>query len=265
MKYSTFALSIEEVAYAMGVLGGVEVARGYLAALLGERPQQELEGRLLAAGHALVARGYLDFDAASGNKQLTPELAPLVGALIHHDYSLQCMRAAPGQETVLNFHISGDLCVAHWIEKAVVAHLEALGGQADIIERGRLFFGIPANHTLVTGQQRLGKIPADLLQKIGQSLTETTPEQIAAQLSIAGLPADSIRFLAEDLYAPTSRGSVMKVKVGDKGLISDKGFLIFQGPHSTWFFEITPKMPPTLDICMGNLEQFHHLFQSMMA
>lgn len=265
MKHGASALSIEELAYAMGVLGGTEVARGYLTTLLGERPQQELEGRLLAASHALVARGYLDFDAASGDKQLGPDLAPMVNALVQHDYLLQCTRAGSGQETVLNFHITSDLCVAHRIEKAVVAHLEALSDQAEAAARGAAFFDIPANTASAAGPQRLGIIPADLLQKIGQSLAKTTPEHSAAQLGAADLPVDLARPLAEDLHAPVSRGSVMKVQVGDAGILSDKGFLIFQGLYGCWFFEILPKTPPMLDVCVGSLEQFHRLFQSLMA
>lgn len=265
MKHGAFAFAIEELAYAVGVLGGTEVARGYLTALLGERPQQELEGRLLAASHALVARGYLDFDAASGDKKLKPDLAPLVDALIQHDYFLQCTRAGSGQEAVLNFHVTSDLYVAHWIEKSVVAHLEALTGQADVVARAGAFFDISASSAFADGPQQLGTIPADLLQKIGQSLAKTTPEQIAAQLNAAGLPVDIARPLAEDLHAPTFRGSVMKVKVGDVGILSDRGFLIFQGLHGCWFFEILPKTPPMLDVCVGSLEQFHRLFQALMA
>ena len=56
MPTQQFNLAVEEVAYAMGVLGGSETAHGFLASLLGERPKKEIEGRLLAASHSLVSR-----------------------------------------------------------------------------------------------------------------------------------------------------------------------------------------------------------------
>lgn len=265
MNDNAFDLSIEELAYAMGVLGGSEVATGYLMALLGERPQREMQGRLLAASHGLVARGYLDFDPVTGDKRLSPDLARTVGVLIQHDFLLRCTRAAAGQEKIVSFYIHGDQCVEHRLDKAVVAHVETLPDRGEIVHRSAAFFDLLSEDHPVEGVQSVGIISATLFEKIGQSSLNADARRIATQLTDGGLPADVSRAMAADLSDLAYRGSVMKVKTQEGALVSDAAFLIFKGPHGYWILEVVADEPPNLRVFAGRLDQFHRSIQALTA
>ncbi|OQA19863.1 MAG: hypothetical protein BWY63_01635 [Chloroflexi bacterium ADurb.Bin360] len=265
MKHSTMALSIEELAYAMGVLGGTEVANGYLASLLGERPQREVEGRLLAASHGLVARGHLELDPVTGDKQLSVELANLVGVLLQNDYFLRCTRVAAGREEIVNFYVSGDTYVEHRLDKAVVAWVSALSGREEIGRQAAEFFDLKPAHKFTAPASSVGAIPALLFEKIGQSSLNANAKQIAAQLVTGDLSVDIAHAMAADLASLTCRGSVMKILVRDGAFISDDAFLIFKGPQGYWILEVVSQEPSMLQVFVGTPDQFSRSIQTLIA
>jgi hypothetical protein len=267
MTPNTFTLSIEELAYALGVLGGTEIASGYLGALLGERPQLELEGRLLAASHALVARDLLDFNPRTGDKQLSPELADLLRSLIQNEYSLRCNRVTAGEEDGVNFYRAGNAWLEHRLSKAVVAHVTALAGIAMVARQSAMFFGLPiqSSKPLSGASQSVGVIPAALLERFGRPGTQPLLAEITKLFVSAGLPLESASALAADLAAPILRGSMMKVETRTEGLMADRGFLFFKGTRGAWILEIIPQAPPMLRVFVGNSDQLQRSVESLLA
>lgn len=265
MKHNAVTLSVEELAYAMGVLGGVDVANGYLTALLGERPQREMEGRLLAASHSLVARGQLEFDPGTGDKHLSAELAGMVGVLIRNDYFLRCTRASEGREEIVNFYVAGGHCIEHRLEKSVAACLTELSSCDEIVEQAVTFFDLHVGSDAEEHAQSVGAIPAALFEKIGQERLHATPEQIAAQLTAGGLPASAASAMAADLSSLAYRGSVMKVMMRSGALVADAAFLIFKGSHGYWILEVVAEEPPNLRVFVGGLDQFRRSIQALTA
>ncbi len=67
-----FRLAIEEVAFALGTIGGADTAAGFLSALTGPRPS-EVAGRMTTASHSLLARA-VDYGARLRRPTLHPTL-----------------------------------------------------------------------------------------------------------------------------------------------------------------------------------------------
>ena len=88
MKKSDFVLSVEEVSLVISIVGRPEVAHGLMAAQLGDMQEEEARARLLAAGHSLMARGWLTMDSQA-TMRLADPLARIARILSRADFSVR--------------------------------------------------------------------------------------------------------------------------------------------------------------------------------
>ena len=265
MNQDGYRLSIEEVAFAMGHIGGAEVASGFLLALLGEISEQEANGRLYSASHSLIARGYLDVDLESSESKLDETLAVAIGTLVGNDFSIRCSRMVSGDEQVLNFFVHGDEIVEHVLEKEVVSCLQRMSGVASVVDHCLTFFGVPAGSEAEPLSEPLGTIEASLVEETKDAVEGGSKDEIAARLSNAGLEATVADELAEDLMTQEYRGAILRVESQDLEAESGKGFLLLKSPERFWSFEIVPEEVPLARVRRGTPAQLGSLIKGFLS
>ena len=255
MSDAAFQLGVEELAYAMGVIAGSESAAQYLGGLLGDRPPGELQGRLLAAGHSLVARGLLDFDLESAAKRLHPAFEPLVAALIHTDFSLSllCRTRAGTRRAAL--HSGAGVFVEHKVERSVVSRVEAIPGAEAARARVLAFFGLDAAPAGEPPPAAAATLPATILNELGASARALPLADAQVLLAGVGVPGEVAAAFAEDVAHSTMRGSLLRMAVaqhaGGDGAANgsapevevQEGILLLSGAARAWLVELAQPDP----------------------
>ena len=235
MSSTRYALAVEELAYALGVLGGTDTAIGFLLAILGERPRMETEGRLLAASHALVARGLLDFDMDSGETWLKGGLEKVIGPMITHNYSLRCSKATEAEEEVITFYAGDSRFIKHYLHHGVVSVIEEVPEQDAVKQDLSEFFEIPTNDVVGEPIAVVPKTTIDSIRQGPLSQSESEAQQALIQCGAAESDAAAI---IQDLKHSAYRGSIVKLKLEDEQTVSDKGFLLLKGETRGWILVI---------------------------
>ncbi len=263
MKHNVVALSIEELAYAMGVLGGADAATGYLLGILGQRPRQEVEGRLLAAAHGLVARSYLDFDATTGSSWLTDQLAEMIKPVARNDYTLRMSRISGGREEIATLYVSGEGLVLHQLHQSVVSHLLQVPDLASAQEQCLIFFDLSNDSELST--QSLAKIPADLVDDLRRNDQAQPVEVAISELVSHGLRVEQAAKLANDLRNHDGRGSIARLETQGDEVVSQRGMLVLKGVQRSWLFNILPAESGALEVFSGSPVVFGKLFTALTS
>jgi len=250
----------------MGVLGGVDIATGFLLALLGERPRLETEGRLLAASHALLARELLKLDLTSGEKHLEDRFQSLIIPLLHNQFSLRCSRIQKGYEEIQSYYFTEGLVVNHSLHQEVVSGLRSLAGRDEVLAECLNYFSLPKS--TAEGKELsagiIGEISAEDLDAARNHLPELSLAQITSQLISAGLSEAYAEPFAVSLQTGDWRGSINRIETVGKQAISKHGFLILHSLSTSWLLNIV-SMGKTaqLEIYMGNTSIFEHFFRSL--
>ena len=263
MSSKKYILAIEELAYAMGVLGGTDTAVGFLLAILGERPRLETEGRLLAASHALVARGLLDFDAKTGEKWLKDNFKQAVQTMMQNDFSLRCSRMTDERETNLNLYVAGDTLMMHSLHREIVSQLEMIRDWEAARHRCFTFFQFPQNHHKASGL--VATFPADLVDKLRAEASTRTVNDMAEELMTYGLGQEAAAQFAHDIKQQDYRGSVIKIEMSEGQMVSNQGFLTLAAGDRYWLMDIEPSTPPQIHLYPGNAETWNRLFTALYA
>lgn len=263
MKHSTMALSIEELAYAMGVLGGTDAATGFLLGILGQRPRLEVEGRLLAAAHGLVARGYLGFDAAKGSSWLTQPLAAMVEPMVRNRYTVRLSRVRDGSEEIATLYVSDASSMFHQLHQGVVSHLQLIPDLASAEEQCRAFFALP--EATETASAPLAQIPTGLLETLRRKDEARSVEEAATALVSHGLESGWAAKLAEDSHNETGRGSVVRLETQGDEVVSCRGVLILRSARRSWLFDISATDPDVLDVYPGTSLVFSKVFRALTS
>lgn len=263
MDTDELILSVEEVAFAIGVLGGSETATGFLLGILGQRPQVEMEGRLLAAAHGLVARGYLEFDASLRSYWLLEPLQSIITPLVQSEYSLRCSRVQNGQESIATLYVSTTGAVLYQLYKSVASSLRLLSTMDQALKMCWNYLQLA--DTLDEKSEVLATISEDLLDSLRQESQIRTVAETAGRLVSQGLADDRAEQLAQDLHTERARSSIVRLnEIGDE-VVSNHGFLILKGDQRNWFFRIDPIEPTKLHIFPGTLPIFQQLFDSLSS
>lgn len=257
------ALSIEELAYAMGVLGGTDAATGFLLGILGQRPRLEVEGRLLAAAHGLVARGYLSFDAAKGSSWLTHQLAAMIKPIVENEYTLRLSRVRDGREEIATLYVSDEGLIFHQLHQSVVSHLWLISDLASAEEQCLVFFDLP--NVTEASSDPLAKIPANLIDALRRNDEDRSVEEAAAVLASHGLESDQAAKLAEDLHNEASRGSIVRLETQGDEVVSQRGILILKTARRNWLFDISSTDSNTFDVYPGNPLAFRKVFMALSS
>ncbi len=248
-------LSIEEMAYVLGWLGGEQQAAEFLKPLLGEVDAKELTGRLLSAAHSLLARGWLVMEGEE--KALNPEVQILIGSVLQSQYSLRFSKIARGEETTTTCFFSGPLIVEYRLDQAVVCHLEVVPDRNDLFRRSAQFMQVPEG----SQTSPLGTLSADALQD-ARAQAEIGKVHEAVKLLERGGLKTAAPLLAKDMASVQWRGWVLKFQPTSESVTSEEGFLVLQGPQQMWLFEITG--PSNLNVLPGNQKNFRTLLGKLV-
>jgi|GEM_PF-6780275 len=262
MPSTKYVLAVEELAYAMGVLGGTDTATGFLLAILGERPRLETEGRLLAASHALVARGFLDFNAETEKKWLEKNLEDAIKPMLQNDFSLRCSETTEVGEEVLTFYIMEDKVTRHHLQRSVVSVIETLPGWETVVEQLIAFFELFTDNG---GDDLVATIPASLLESLQRNALNDADHEARSELEKYGVPESEAVAIIEAMKQSAYRGSVVKLELENDRTISDKGFLLLKGQNLAWLFVIEADDKPMMSIYRGTKKNFQQQLDSLTS
>lgn len=261
MSNPRIVLSIEELAYALGVIGGEDVASGFLLSVLGERPKEELEARLLSASHSLIARRILTLDLETMTKTIKPDVHTLLSPLLVNRFSLRCSRTQNGIETIVNYYF-GDVIISYRTLNPVIAEIGQMNSVNDILSDIASFYVLP--HINAPSDQSAMEVPAPLIEALKNNANQLAQEQMMVQLQAAGVEEQLATALLEDLITDELRGSIIRIEQHDAALISNEGFLILKSPKRFWLFQILASDLPKLQIWQGNHERFAECFSELL-
>jgi hypothetical protein len=228
MELLDLRLSIEEMAFILSAVDQPEMAHDLMVAQLGDMEQEEAQARLFAAGHSLVARGWLTVNE-SGETKLSEQLSYLGHILVHTDFSIRYTRSYQPVELTLAFHFYEDDIFAHAIEQGVTHHINQMPDKKEVIEEGIAFFALDQVKPFNCPQ---ADVPYDLLEQIKD---EENFSSILKSLENFDIPEEARTLLAEDLHEVQYRGSILRVEYKENNKPeSDEGLLVLRGPERLW-------------------------------
>ncbi len=251
MSTMEFALSVEELAVSLNLIGEARMGHGLMVAQLGAMGREEARARLLAAGHTLLARRLLTV-GEQGEITLAPTLEQTVRALANAAFSIRFSRAYRDAELALVYHFANGFVVAQWLEGGVVHRIAEVEGAETVVEGGMGFFQV-AKATPFTCPPL--EVPYERLSEVkGESDLMIIRRQVAEM----GLEGTAGEMLTEDLSKAEYRGTILRVEYGeDRTPYSDRGILVLRGPERLWLFRILPREgEPSVLILPGAEETF---------
>ena len=139
-----YEISADELALAMSIMGYPQSARSLLEATWGPLREDEISGRLYAAGTSLAARSWLKVDSTETPlAALDHHLGEIVQLLVHPAFTLKYDKGASGDLQTCAYHFAADrdLVVEHSVRQGVV-HCFTPVAQAEIALKGIGFFGV---------------------------------------------------------------------------------------------------------------------------
>ena len=264
MKSSGFKLSVEETAYAMSILGGNDIATGLMLALFGERPKLEMEGRLLAAGHSLVARGLLDLSHKSIRDRLSSELVEMLEVILQSETKfVRCSNVVDGIEDVMSVYRMGDAFLVQQVTDNVVYDLQQIASVNKLHERIIAFFGILSNPSLGLNDVR-ATFPVSVLEQLRELVHQGQNDKAVQLLLENNVPQKLVDDIVMDISIEHKRGSVICVESQSGKLKSEHGFLLLKTDERFWLFSLTQDDIPHLEVYKGNTDTFSRLMTELL-
>jgi len=265
MKGVRFRLSLEELSFAMGLLDGQDAASAFLLTALGERDQREIEGRLYAAAHSLIARDCLRIaqDDQQVKKHLDESLARVVRTMLDHDYYIRCSRTMRGIQDVVTYFIGGVAIVESCTLQDVVVSLETVNSDQEVKQRCFSFFDLPTEVTDVKETSLVGTIPLSMIEEARSRIQQKAEGQVTSMFAESGLSENAASQLTNGLVHEEVRGSVVRVERQKDHAVSSAGFLLLKEPDRYWLLEIVAEDPPKARVFAGNEQQFRTLLANL--
>jgi hypothetical protein len=252
-----YRLSLEELAFALGVIGGVDVASAFLVTTLGKLKDDDLSGRLTAASHSLLARELMTIEQGKG--KLEAGLAEVATAIVASTHTIRCNEVGRDGERVVTFFVSDAVIIEHELKNGVVAVLTRLPDTQAIVTRLAEF--VTNGQTQVDAPAgTIGVIPVSVLEQFNRATPAQTAEQSRQDLVKTGIERSVAAKLAQDLASATARGSALLITSDAEGApVSNRGFLFSKGSQHLWLFNIQPTDPPQAEIYPGTHENLIRL------
>jgi hypothetical protein len=221
-----FTLGVEELTAAISLAGQVEAAKGLLVGTFGELSADEQKGRLMAANHALLARGWVTL--VEGKPRLDERLAGLITRLFTGGDVLRSGRTGAYGENVLALFPGQGGWLEHRVRDGVVHSLRFPLNKQQASAALEGFF-----QPVFGGEQALQvDLPDGLLSDLDPVQRRSFDAALAyiRQASPDNLDA---YLLAEDLARGPWRGSTLRLQVIEDGMRT-RGALWVQGQGRLW-------------------------------
>lgn len=224
-----YSLSVEELILAMYVIGRQEAAAGLLQLSFDPMSDQELEIRLLTAGHSLAARGWLTVDEQAGTKELDAGLTAAILPLCEAAYTLRFTKQAQGEEVAMGIHVAADgQLTVHRLEKGFIHRMEVLSGPDEILGAVQSFFEL-------TWQEHSDEtFETTVRQELEQTAAQEA-EELETLLADSGMPEPLKGWFAEDLTESEDWWTVLRVEyTEEREPQAERGFLLLSGKERFW-------------------------------
>ena len=233
-----FNLSIEEVAFALGHVGGADTAAGFLSTLIGQRPSDELTGRLTAAGHSLLARGLLLPAPSSAGATLIPELRQAMESMVRGDNVLRVTVTTTEREQVVTFFLMDSGAVRHELKQGVVSELVLLP-DGETVQRSVAELVAPDGLSFTTTGP-VGRIAAAQLRELRQKANSASPAELASWLAET-LPRDlALELSAVMCHASATWSATLHLVTNEIGSVeASRGIFTVFVPERGWLFDMS--------------------------
>jgi len=226
-------LGVEELCLAIGLVDKPEVAKVLLYSTFGEMSPEEERGRLLAAGHSLMARNLLFI--RDGQSHLVDDLKELLSTLVDNDFVIHCNQEADGIEQVLAYFVKGTTVLEQWVEQDVVYRLSPVPSTEEVVADSLRFFGIQESESFSYPDV---EVSVSVIGRAKEAANEA-PETILEIFQNAGVPDALCRPLSEDFRHSEYHGSVIRIEKDREGQLgANKGFLVLKGTKRIWLFPL---------------------------
>lgn len=258
-------LSVEELAFAMGFLGGADVAASFLETILGKQNKDNLSGRVTAASHSLIARELLTLDLVTGENRLEETFSQLVRAMMESGRSIRIQQMADGQEATLTCFVHDGILAAHELELGVVSILEKLPGKDALLQR-LMDFVAPPEETAVSPP--VGQISTDTLQIVRQFAAQNKTNDVKSALA-GHLSGEVVEELTADLRKDhIAWGSILSLVTSSRDantpVESNEGILYAAIPREKlWLFQLKAN-EPTCTVFRGSKAQLNAQLQQLL-
>jgi len=230
----SFRLSIDEVALVLAHTGSPELARQLLFA--GEdRPNADIgQGRLVAAGHSLLARDLADVDPA-GVLEFDPQLLGLVAPLAGCDFSIRVTTMSAQGEKTVTYHFLSTGIVEHRVERELVHELKKHADAGSVTGQLSELFGAS---DIASFEAPESVVPPDILDRVRAESDEAAARAILAE---AGVREPTRDIFLRDFRGAELTGTVLRVDYGQaQEPRSDFGLVTFRGPEHLWLIRAEP-------------------------
>ena len=243
MSTPSWRLTVEEIALLMSLHGQKEAAKELLQYQLGPVGKENVQGRLYAAGHSLIAGGELAV-AADGSIHVGEDMALLTDILLDSPHSLRFTRTYRNAELLLTYHFYRGVIYEHRLVQGVVHEIEAVADSTAVAAGGVAFFALNDGPVAASAGTA---VPCEIDAAAWNELSiETEYPQLVAKVRALTPLNGAGELLAQDLLSANYRGTVLWISyTEDKQPISDHGFLVLNAPQRTWLVE--PKQAVTGD------------------
>lgn len=232
----SFRLAVDEVAMALAQVGEPDLARDLLVAEAGEVLSGDAaRGRLIAAGHSLMARGLLEVDV-DRSVHLDEALARAVCPLAKADFSLRVSRSDDSGELARSYHFRGSGSVSQEVDRDIIYRLVEYPSVEAAVASCVAFFDTDG---IASFAVESSTIPMDTLDEIQRT---ADPETVAVTLAAVGMPKNVRTMFVPDFQGVVFRGGLLRVDFGQvNGPTSNRGTLILRGPQRMWLMRILPE------------------------
>ncbi len=233
-----FRLAIEEVAFALGAVGGADTAAGFLTALIGPRPSEDLAGRMAAASHSLLARELLTTAPDFTEPTLHPTLRQAAESMMRGENVLRVTTTAATGARLVTFFLDGPGPVQHELIAGVVSHLTVLANTTQVsAEIAAIIAPLAADGA--SDAEPLGRIPVAQLRELRVKAGTVSHAELAAE--IAGILPEAAAALAAVMQDPAATWTAtLRLSTGEAGT-SEAGYGVFTVfvSETGWLFDLS--------------------------
>lgn len=251
-------IGVEELAMAISLVGRAEIAKGLLYSAFGELAPDEERGRLLAAGHSLMARGLLAVQ--DGESRLEERLKHMVEVIAGPDKVMNYNLTDGKKDHTLAYYVKGKEVIEQSVQQGVIYTLGITHGSAPVVDGGLGFFGIAPKEG-----ERFPEaiVPMSVLDRARGASNGA----LSAIFQEAGVPEPVAQSLAADFGHTEARGAAMLIQaIGQGQLTSDEGVLLMKSAKRTWLFPIfLQDGTPHARLVVGSAQTFRHEIERLLT
>lgn len=239
---SAIVLSVDELALVLSLLDHAAIGQKVISDNYPYLRQNEIEQRLLSAGHSLLSKRYCHLDDL-GIAKLVPGIKEILAPVLQPKALLQIASTAAEREPdFINIYLTyQEFCTAHWIEMGVVHHFTSVvrdEGPDFILNQ---ILGIQLTKSPVE-KSLGGRKSAVRLDRLAQ-LQGISREAAVAELEAMGLNRQVADDLASAFAQSQVRGSVLFIKANvlqspePQLERAGPGLVFVAGPKATWIVD----------------------------